>query len=98
MQRLITLIKSNADHIRFTHVDYVRLEELVESEKTDKLLNVGNLDHDHFIRRHREEQGKYIKTMKYDIERLRQFLDALEAKLNELEPIIAKDAEEHCHE
>ena len=98
LQRLIELIKSNADHIRMTFNDFIHLNELIESHTTDKLLDVGNIDHDYFIARHREKQGEYIRNMKYDIKRLRDFLATLESRLNELEPIIAKDAEEHWHE
>ena len=95
MQRIINLIKSSADHIRFTHDDFIHLEGLIEREKTDKLLNIGTADHDYFVFRHRREQSKYIEKMKSDIKQLRNFLDALENKLNELEPIVAKEAEEY---
>ena len=98
MQRLIELIKSNADHIRMTFNDFIHLNELIEGHLTDKLLDIGDIDHDYFIARHREKQGEYIRIMKHDIKRLRDFLATLESRLNELEPLIEKGAEEHWHE
>lgn len=98
LQRLIELIKSNADNIRMTFNDFIHLNELIDNLKTDKLLDIGNINHDYFIARHREKQGEYIRNMKYNIKRLRDFLATLESKLNELEPLIAQDAEEHRHE